>query len=320
MTVQMASVEPRTYCKMNQRAEEQVNTSAIKDAQWLTVNINRLTNFEPYVSFQKPSENLMESIETPNVNLPDAKLEKMKKLRKRRTQLAKKFTKTTNEQNKCISALVREKKTLENRLSALLDLSSMSAKIIAFLDVMKRTEVEIKASVLQKAFMQAARTTQEGLEVLNCKNIIKNTVSRMKAERRKKLLEQTLANFQALRRTFHNKADILRVKDYLAQAFGGNILKKSSEDMVLYCNKDLDMENASVVCAYIDGKFTKCLYPWVQTFELRLHTRSETRQRIATYAFAFLKGSKQTTYESFFDALKKLNCPSLPCAVTDFEI
>src|SRR5262249_52349532 len=98
------------------------------------------------------------------------------------------------------------------------------------------------ASVLRKAFIEAANTPKETAEVVRQQKRIESILAEIRHCRRQQLLTRAQKNYASLRKTFASKDDILANAPHLSAVYGQNTLQKISDNMIFYYNTLLDLK------------------------------------------------------------------------------
>lgn len=219
-----------------------------------------------------------------------------------------------------IEDLQAECKSLQTAYFSRQKSENIPEQIDRLLAIFSDLRIVVSAKAIKHAFFLRAQTLEE------TKQIIANSdrISKFCTNKRKKIevetLEFFLENFNSVRRAFKNRANIRANTQYLLQVFGRSAVRKVSDDMVFFWNEATLKSHGTIVFAHCDGKYTKCLSPWTQTFEMILVFEHNGRRAKKTLAFAFLNGSKKDIYLEFFKTVKNMHCPNIPIMITDFEI
>lgn len=151
----------------------------------------------------------------------------------------------------------------------------------------------------------------------------KNMFKRIKSLRndlRARKIKKIQSSFENYKQIFKTRDNVDRSADYTSFMFDKLVTRKIQDNMVIYRNSIYDPKEGKVVCAYVDGKHSKCPKGWQQSFDLILEVELSKMRKSITYATALLKDTKQSTYEELFEFLKNGHCPKLRYVISDFEV
>ena len=180
--------------------------------------------------------------------------------------------------------------------------------------------IELRPLALTRILIASATTREETIITLGTQIAIARAISRVGEARRLHILQNHLDNFEKFRSIFRTRENLVAQQQLLADVFGESPIKRISENMIFFANKQFRFERKELIAAHVDGKFTSAVHGWRQTFELVCVLEREGMRISFTFAFALLRSAKQDCYEEFFLAVQQHGLPTPPVLISDFEV
>lgn len=213
-----------------------------------------------------------------------------------------------------------EIKALKKEISKMKKLSNIDTKPATLIEILVKSNIYIKPSLIKRGMLLASNTVKEVQNILQSHKAIENKMANIQKRRRKKFIIDAKPIKKRIKGLYPTGMPIKKTIKYYSNVFGSNTLKIADGNMVFWINTELQFSNNDIICVHADGKFSKCVKTWSQSFELILDLREGDRVKKVTLAFSLLRGSKQISYTRFFKAVEEYKPLKFKVMVTDFEI
>lgn len=209
---------------------------------------------------------------------------------------------------------------LENFINEHIEMSKKPRAILErFVTFLEDNGLFLQNKQIKYMFNRICSNIDDAIELNNCyKNMFKR-VKRIRDDRKLSMIKKIKKYFPNYNKIFRSKSQVNQQVDMVEFLFDKMIFRKQSENMAIFKNTVFDLDGGKVVCAYVDGKHSKCPTGWQQAFDLIFEIEKGNKRKSITFATTLLKNMKQTTYEEMFVFLKNCHCPVFPHIISDFE-
>lgn len=202
-----------------------------------------------------------------------------------------------------------------------LEISKLPKAILeVFVRFLEDNELYLPNKQIKMMFLRICQSLDDAKDIdRSFKNVFKR-IKKIKNTQKLNTIKKIKSKFTNFKAIFDKKSKVNDLSDYANFLFGKLIVRKIDDNMVIYKNTLFDLKEGYIVCAYIDGKHSKCPSQWQQSFDIIFEIQNGNKRKSITFATALLKNTKQSTYESLFTFIKNSHCPRIPFIISDYEI